>query len=204
MSGPLRRAVVVLILLSLAVILLARTGWDTSMREVATTPVTAQTLASPPREVVLTLSVPADAARSHLTVAGSDGQPVGMGPLTAGPGPVLRLPVEIGTDGTYVVAYHVVGDGGGTASGSLSFGVGKGAPVAAPDVSHEHGVDPLSAALLAVNFLAVVTRCAADPPSAAAADLAAGALTAARARHLPACRAARTPRDAVSTTALRA
>jgi methionine-rich copper-binding protein CopC len=122
----------------------------------AATPPEGAALAAAPDAVELAVSAPADPGGSHVSVVDGAGTPVRAGAL-AGAGPErLRLPVTITEPGTYTVAYHVALAGGGELEGSWRFGVGtapSGAPVAA---GHEHGVDPVGAALLAADAAVVL------------------------------------------------
>ncbi len=150
-------------LLVAAVLVLLPLGWlvtvtgrAPAVRLVDSAPADAQSLATPPIEARLSLSAAADPALSHLTVTDSAGRRVDSGAVTAGPGDVLRVPVRIGADGTYTVAYHVFGVAGGQTSGVIRFAVGGTASTDGAAAGHEHGVDGLSAALLLVNLIAVV------------------------------------------------
>jgi methionine-rich copper-binding protein CopC len=130
------------------------------MMLVASSPGASALLAAPPSEVDLTWSAPADAALSHVAVEDAAGRPITTGTLRTGPGTVLHVPVRGNTTGGYTVGYHVVGTGGGEATGSLRFAVGTArvpdgpAPVVVAE--HEHGVDPASAVLLLANLAAVI------------------------------------------------
>jgi methionine-rich copper-binding protein CopC len=149
MSPRGRLVVVVLLVLAPLGIWLASTDRQAppSLTLVSSSPVDASALR-------LTFSADADPALSHIAVATADGRQLEAGPVTAGPGHVLSVPVRPVGDGGYTVAYHVVGAGGDEASGIVRFGAD--APAAAGH-EHEHGIDPLSAILLTINLIVVIT-----------------------------------------------
>jgi methionine-rich copper-binding protein CopC len=118
------------------------------------TPPEGEALAAAPAAVELAVSKRPDAGRSHVSVVDGSGAAVPAGALAVTGADGLRLPVTITGRGTFTVVYHVELAGGGELTGSWRFGVG-----AAPDGSrpagaaHEHGVDPVGAALLVVDGL---------------------------------------------------
>lgn len=86
-------------------------------------------LDEPPTEVVLTFEgeISED---STFTVTDADGTEVGSGELDLDVADrnVLRGDVTITEDGTYAVAYSIVGEDGDPIEGELSFAVGEAAP----------------------------------------------------------------------------
>jgi methionine-rich copper-binding protein CopC len=102
----------------------------------------------------LTLSSDVDVAQSHVTVTSPDGREVRTGPITAGPADVLTVPVVLDAGVAYTVGYHIIGADGAVAAGSAPLTPGAAGPAPAHD--HGHGVDPLSAVLLLINFGVVV------------------------------------------------
>lgn len=121
------------------------------------------TLATAPVAAELTFSGTPDAGQSHIgVVSDRSGATVNAGPLI-GAGRTLRQPVSIDGPASLTVGYHVVFRDGGDASGRLVFTVGAPAAphgrdeVAAADpAAHDHGVDPLSGALLLIDAVAVL------------------------------------------------
>ncbi|MEV0899194.1 copper resistance CopC family protein [Actinoplanes sp. NPDC049802] len=167
MSGPVaRRLTAVLIVLPALLWLATVAGRDRAapqpMTLVASEPFAGAVLRTAPTVVALTWSAPADPSLSHVAVVDGAGRTVPTGAPGAGPGTVLRVPIEGDLDGVYTLGYHVVGVDGGKATGSLRFAVGAGPVPAGPgpavDVegAHEHGVDPVSAVLLLIDFGAVL------------------------------------------------
>lgn len=90
-------------------------------------------LAEPPPEVVLTFEgeISED---STFTVTDADGTEVGSGELDLDVAErnVLRGDVTITDDGSYTVAYSIVGEDGDPIEGELSFTVGEAAPGTTP------------------------------------------------------------------------
>jgi methionine-rich copper-binding protein CopC len=131
-------------------------------------PAAGTALRSAPVEVALTFAGVPDVALSHITVLADGGARVNAGDLRRGPARTLTQPVSIDGPGDFTVAYHVEFSGGGKSTGSLRFSVGTGVAPPAPDLAarratadaltaHEHGVDPLSAGLLVLNAVVVLT-----------------------------------------------
>lgn len=90
-------------------------------------------LDEPPTEVVLTFEdeIGED---STFSVTDADGTEVGSGELDLDVADrnVLRGDVTISDDGTYTVAYSIVGEDGDPIEGELSFTVGEAAPGTTP------------------------------------------------------------------------
>ena len=112
-------------------------------------------LDEPPTEVVLTFEdeVSED---SSFTVTDADGNEVGSGALDLDVADrnVLRGEVTITDDGTYTVAYTIVGEDGDPIEGEASFTVGEGDPGAAPpDTAVAAPAAGLNASLLGLGLL---------------------------------------------------
>ncbi|GAA2687137.1 copper resistance CopC family protein [Actinoplanes palleronii] len=156
MSARGRWVVLVLLILAPLGLWLAGTDRPAPLALVSSSPVG-------PAEVRLTFSADADPALSHIAVATADGRQLEAGPVTAGPGHVLSVPVQSVGAGAYTVAYHVIGTRGEQVSGVIRSGGGDAAAAdedalaALPGHEHEHGIDPLSGILLAINLLVVLT-----------------------------------------------
>lgn len=146
----------------LVVVLAARVD-AAPTRLAATVPADGATLATAPGEVRLTFTGLADPSVYHVDVATTDGVHVtdGAARLT---GQTLVVPVRIAHPGTYLVGYHLVLGSGRELSGTSRFVVtstGNGpAPPAtdpAPDPTggHDHGVDPLSLAVIVADGLLI-------------------------------------------------
>ncbi|MER5337123.1 copper resistance protein CopC [Micromonospora sp. NPDC002717] len=100
-------------------------------------------------------------AGSHISVYDADRSLLNQGALTAVGRDGLAQAVRVTGSGAVAVAYHVVTDDGRDASGIARFTVGAAGGVAAPQPeppapAHAHGVDPVGAALLAVDGLALL------------------------------------------------
>ncbi|KUL41536.1 copper resistance CopC family protein [Actinoplanes awajinensis] len=155
MSARGRWVVLVLLILAPLGLWLAGTDRPAPLALVSSSPVG-------PAEVRLTFSADADPALSHIAVATAEGRQLEAGPVTAGPGHVLSVPVQSVGAGGYTVAYHVIGTRGEQVSGVIRSGGGDAvadddALAALPGHEHEHGIDPLSGILLAINLLVVLT-----------------------------------------------
>ena len=153
----------------------------------ATTPADGTILAEPPRAVDLAFTAAVAPDLSHVDVRDASGTAANAGRPTLVRPEILRQPVDIAADGDVTVTYHVILVDGTAVAGAVRFTVGAGAgasaaaarrtaapsgPAAsAPPVeaaSHGHGVDPVSAALLALDGLvglAVIVLLARRPPS---------------------------------------
>jgi methionine-rich copper-binding protein CopC len=116
------------------------------------------TLARAPDAVELAFTTAPDLSVSHVWVRDGAGQSVNTGDLRLDGADRLRQPVDRLATGTLTVTYHVTFTTGAELIGALHFGVGvtPSAPaVAAP--AHDHGVDPISAVLLALDGVIAVT-----------------------------------------------
>jgi methionine-rich copper-binding protein CopC len=134
---------------------------------VSSTPANGSALADPPAAVELTFASRPDPAQSHVAAYDSAGTSLDSAKLTGTGSASLRQPVAAAAHGTVVVAYHVVLAGGDEATGQIRFSVGTGSPPSTGDSAaqnaaeavvnqHQHGADPLSAALLVVAALVLV------------------------------------------------
>jgi methionine-rich copper-binding protein CopC len=133
-------------------------GADRAPSAVASmTPADGTVLAQAPAEVDLSFSAGVNPDLSHVDVRGGSGAAVVAGrPRLVRPN-VLRQPVRSTAAGEVTVVYHVTLVDGTEPIGSLHFSVGaSGATSSAGDgagSAHAHGVDPVSAALLALDGL---------------------------------------------------
>ncbi|HZN17518.1 MAG TPA: copper resistance CopC family protein [Micromonosporaceae bacterium] len=131
----------------------------------STSPADGAVLTQAPTEVVLSLHGAVDLGRSHVSVRDTAGTAVSSGQPSLVTPERLRQPVSITATGEMTVAYHVTFAGGAERVGQLRFSVASGAgSAAAPapagavaEPSHEHGVDPLSAVLLALDGVVALT-----------------------------------------------
>jgi methionine-rich copper-binding protein CopC len=115
-------------------------------------------LDEPPTEVVLTFESEIG-DESSFTVADADGSEVGSGELDLDVAErnVLRGEVSITEDGTYAVAYMIIGEDGDPIEGEVTFTVGEvdaGAPPP-PDTALPAPGSPLNASVLGVGLLLV-------------------------------------------------
>ena len=113
-------------------------------------------LDAPPTEVVLKFEGEISEG-STFTVTDSDGSEVGSGELDLDVADrnVLRGEVTISEDGTYTVAYSIVGEDGDPIEGELSFVVGEAAPGTTPPNTAMVPPVGLNPALLGVGLLSV-------------------------------------------------
>ena len=134
----------------------------------STSPIDGAWLAQAPTEVELSYTAPVDLVLSHVSVWDRFGTAVNTGqPILVKP-EKLRQPVKITAVGDVTVAYHVTFVDGAELAGTLRFSVGIGkaagtgatmAPsatntsttAAVAGSTHQHGVDPISAALLVLD-----------------------------------------------------
>lgn len=112
-------------------------------------------LEEPPTEVVLTFEAEIG-EDSSFTVTDVDGTEVGTGglDLDVAERNVLRGDVTITEDGTYTVAYSIIGEDGDPIEGQLSFGVGESAPGTTPPNTAMMPAAGLNPAVLGVGLLA--------------------------------------------------
>ncbi|MGA5299650.1 copper resistance protein CopC [Nucisporomicrobium flavum] len=128
---------------------------------VVTDPADGAALAAAPDRIRVIGSAAPDPARSHLTVRDPRGHTVGPDTTPEAAGYELSRPVRLSGTGVFTVAFHVAFTDGRDAAGEIRFSVGTGvappaarpAPAAAP--GHDHGPDPLSAALLLLDVAVV-------------------------------------------------
>ena len=111
-------------------------------------------LNEPPTEVVLTFEgeISED---STFTVTDADGTEVGSGELDLDVADrnVLRGDVIITEDGTYTVAYSIVGEDGDPIEGEMSFTVGEASPGTTPPNTAMVSPAGLNPALLGVGLI---------------------------------------------------
>ncbi len=120
---------------------------------IAVHPADGSTLVEPPAEVWV--SIPDGGVReAHLTVTSDGGASVTTGPAVTR-GDVVAVPVSIASDGTYVVAYHLVGTDGQVQAGMTRFGVGT-APQQGNSMGHAHSSDPINVVLTVIAAAAVI------------------------------------------------
>ncbi|MFI7552669.1 copper resistance protein CopC [Micromonospora sediminimaris] len=104
-----------------------------------------------------------DPGRSHIVVYDADRIRLNTGPAVPDGDDGLRQQVAVTRPGQLAVAYHVVTVDGRTASGIARLTVGSpnaaapaGPADATDDGAHAHGVDPMGAALLALDGLVLL------------------------------------------------
>lgn len=119
------------------------------------TPADGAQLDEPPTEVVLTFEGEIT-EESTFTVTAADGTEVGSGELDLDLADrnVLRGDVSISEDGTYTVAYSIVGEDGDPIEGEVTFTVGEESGTTTPNtaMSLAAGLNPT---LLGVGLLSV-------------------------------------------------
>ncbi|SCL71307.1 hypothetical protein GA0070606_5679 [Micromonospora citrea] len=117
-------------------------------------------LAGAPTAVRIRVDGRPDVGRSHVSAYDADRSLLNQGELTAAGRDGLAQAVRVNGSGEVSVAYHVVTVDGRDASGVARFTVGAaGDPAAAPPPeppAHAHGIDPVGAALLAVDGLVLL------------------------------------------------
>ena len=117
-------------------------------------------LDEPPTEVVLTFEAEIG-EESAFTVTDADGTEVGNGELDLDVAErnVLRGDVTITEDGTYTVAYLIVGEDGDPIEDELSFAVGEATPGTIPPntaMMPAAGVNPAILGIVLVSAAAVL------------------------------------------------
>jgi methionine-rich copper-binding protein CopC len=160
-----RNAAVVALAGALVLYLAARQPNHPQAGLTSTDPADGAVLALAPAEVELSFTAPVIPDLSHVSVQDSSGTALSTGR----PRPVLperlRQPVNITATGDVRVVYHVTFVHGAELTGTLHFTVGAPraagsgvttAPAANTDdavagSTHQHGVDPISGALLALD-----------------------------------------------------
>ncbi len=134
-------------------------GPDAAVQIRSITPADGAVLPDPPTAVEIRISSRPDVDRSHIAVRGSGPNPLTTGPLAAAGDDGLRQGLAVPGPDDLVVAYHIVTVDGRDVSGITRFTVGpagvRAAP-APPPPPHAHGVDPVGAALLIVDGLALL------------------------------------------------
>jgi methionine-rich copper-binding protein CopC len=139
----------------------------------STSPIDGAWLAQPPAAVELSSTVPLVPDLSHVSVLDRSGTALNSGrPILVVP-ETLRQPVNITTAGDVTVTYHVTLVDGAQLAGTLRFSVGTLSlsgivPAIAPSTAttnsneavagsaHRHGIDPISAAMLILDGVAVL------------------------------------------------
>jgi methionine-rich copper-binding protein CopC len=118
-----------------------------------------------PTEVELAFTAQVDLGRSHVSVRDRYGTTVALGQPRLDRPDRIEQRVEVTTKGPVTVAYHVTFVDGTELAGTLRFSVATGAAAdtetaadtrTASGAAHEHGVDPVSAVLLALDALVVL------------------------------------------------
>jgi methionine-rich copper-binding protein CopC len=79
-----------------------------------------QTLTTPPRQVTLTFAESVQPVSAQVSVRGADGRSVTTGSATVAEA-VVRQPVDISADGSYLVAYRVIAQDGHPVTGDVTF-----------------------------------------------------------------------------------
>lgn len=87
---------------------------------VGSEPGEAQTLTTPPRQIILTFTEAVRAGSAEVVVRGADGRSVTTGPATVADA-VVQQPVDLSSNGSYLVAYRVVSQDGHPVTGELTF-----------------------------------------------------------------------------------
>jgi methionine-rich copper-binding protein CopC len=177
-------------ILVLAVGLAVASGWRppaaggtaAAVTLTTTDPADGAALVRAPGWVELSFAAAPDPDVSHVSVRDASGTELAAGRLRLVGPQRLRQPVHATAIGVVAVAYHVIFTDGRELAGILLFSVGTGggaeasAAVAAAEAGiaaqatgagHQHGVDPVSAALLALDgivVLAVVVLLLRRPP----------------------------------------
>ncbi|MER7333890.1 MULTISPECIES: copper resistance CopC family protein [unclassified Micromonospora] len=126
---------------------------------VSVDPADGAVLSGAPTAVRIRVAGRPDLAGSHISVYDADRSLLNQGALTAAGRDGLTQAVRATGSGEVAVAYHVVTVDGRDASGIARFTVGApgGAPPPEPPApAHAHGIDPVGAALLAVDGLALL------------------------------------------------
>jgi methionine-rich copper-binding protein CopC len=96
-------------------------GSASAHTELATSePREGQSLTTAPRQITLTFIDSVQPVSAQVSVRGSDGRSVTTGPATVTDA-VVHQPVDITTDGSYLVAYRVVSQDGHPVTGELTF-----------------------------------------------------------------------------------
>ncbi|MGK5671641.1 copper resistance CopC family protein [Micromonospora sp. URMC 106] len=118
-------------------------------------------LADAPSAVRIRVDGRPDVSRSHISAYDADRSLLNRGALTAAGPDGLTQAIAVTAAGEVAVAYHVVTADGRDTSGVARFTVGAagGAPAPPPEPAapaHAHGVDPVGAALLAVDGLVLL------------------------------------------------
>jgi methionine-rich copper-binding protein CopC len=127
-------------------------GSSPAARVVSASPADGAKIATAPAEVELAFNVPVDVGRSHVSVVDGAGAALNGGEPQLVGVDRLRQPIRPAT-GEVTVAYHVTFVDGSALTGTLLFRVGDGKPSADRSAAHEHGIDPLSGVLLALDGL---------------------------------------------------
>jgi methionine-rich copper-binding protein CopC len=183
MSGPLRlgACATALSAVLVAVAWAARPPAAAPGVVTATSPAAGATLTRAPIQVDLAFSGPVDIDRSHVWVRDSSGASTNVGGLALVGFDRIRQRVNIGAVGDVTVTYHVTFGNGTQLADGLQFrvnGLAAGPDSAAAIGSesaavaasgHRHGIDPISAVLLALDgvvALAVVGMLMRRPRSA--------------------------------------
>ncbi|MEV6810531.1 copper resistance protein CopC [Micromonospora sp. NPDC051296] len=139
-------------------------GAGTTVEVLAMEPADGAVLPDLPTTVRIRVAGQPDPTRSHITVYDAERTRLDTGSIASDGDDGLRQQVTISRPGQLAVAYHVVTVDGRAASGIARLTVGSpgaadpaGAPArAAEPEAHAHGVDPIGAALLALDGLVLL------------------------------------------------
>ncbi|GIJ28441.1 hypothetical protein Vqi01_36030 [Micromonospora qiuiae] len=160
-------AAICLAALVAVLMLVGRAGTDAeagrAVEVLAMEPADGAVLPDQPTTVRIRVAGEPDPGRSHIVVYDADGIRLNVGSVVLDADDGLRQHIAVTRPGQLAVAYHVVTANGGTVSGIARFTVGSSdaAAPAAPadttdDAAHTHGVDPMGAALLALDGLVLL------------------------------------------------
>lgn len=103
----------------------------------------AQALNTRPRQITLTFTDAVRPGSAQVSVRGPDGRSVTSGPATVSEA-VVQQPIEIGTDGSYLVAYRIVSQDGHPVSGEITFSYAGAEPFDAPPTAAAGSTDAAS------------------------------------------------------------
>jgi methionine-rich copper-binding protein CopC len=139
-------------LVAAAVLTVTLLGRPASVALSDSTPAAGADVAVPPTQISLTFT--SVVVEAHVLVSGVKG---GSPPVIAGQ--TVTQPVTLTAAGSHVVTYHVVTRDGSNLAGSMLFTIGglSSTPPPTPLLhDHDHGVDGLTATVLAVDGLVLL------------------------------------------------
>ncbi|GGM52625.1 hypothetical protein GCM10011608_41910 [Micromonospora sonchi] len=170
-------AAICLAALVAVLMLVGRAGTDAeawrAVEVLAMEPADGAVLPDQPTTVRIRVAGEPDPGRSHIVVYDADRIRLNVGSAVLDADDGLRQHIAVTRPGQLAVAYHVVTVDGGTVSGIARFTVGSpdaaapagsapagsapaGSAPATDDAAHTHGVDPMGAALLALDGLVLL------------------------------------------------